>query len=1081
MKHFLLTLCMLFVVTAVAVAQRTIVGTVVSDDGEALVGASIRLKGANVGTTTNIEGKFSIQVPSEGSVLSISYTGYDAQEVSIGASNLVNITLKGSAVLTETVVTALGISREERSLGYSTQVVESDKLARSGETNLVQALAGKAAGVQVTGSTGMAGASSFFLIRGANSIDRDNQPLIVVDGVPIDNSQNTSSDQGGNATLASVAYSNRGIDINPNEIESVNILKGAAATAIYGSLAGNGAIIITTKRGKIGVNKLSVDFSSNLQFSEVSQLPALQSTYAQGVGGGYRGPSTGFAGSWGPLLSDLVYDGTANNPWDKNGNIVKKADNPTGKAVTPYNPYDFFQTGLATVNNLGISSSNSFGSLRFSVGYTDQEGIVPNNTFKKLNLGLNAEAKLSEKWRLSTGVQYINSGGTRIEQGSNVSGVMLSLLRTPPTFDNSNGLSDAANNPESYTFPDGRQRTYRGYGIYDNPYWTVNNNPLKDNVNRVIANVQIGFSPTKWLDLTYRPSIDYYNDARKQFFAIGSSSKTPGQVFLDQYNSRVFNADAVALFKPNLGDNWAGSTFTLSQTMYANKLDRFFVQGDNLVLPNFYDISNASSVLSVADNSELRQMRGSAILDLAYRRMLYLGASYTLEGNTSLPEDNATYGYYGLNSSFVFSELMKNKSKIFSFGKVRASYGLVGLGTAAFATRTTYRSATFSDGWTDGIKFPFNGTGGYDYNSLLGNGALQPERRRQWEVGTDLRFFQNRVGLDVSYYQSRSFDIIIQTPITGSTGAGALYLNAAQMTNEGVELVLNATPVQTKNFSWDFQTNFTRNRNSVDKLADGVDQVFLGGFTGASVRAVVDQPYGSIFGFGFYKDASGATVVGSDGYPILDLTEKAFNTSLPDFQIGINNSFTYKGFTVAGLLDIKQGGVVWNGTQSALYFFGTAQESADLRGTDKVFAGNVASYDADGNLVLYDHDNDAKTPNIPRTEGANSKSVTLGESWLRTGDANGFFGNNTEDFIEDASWVRLRDVSISWALPQKWMQNARIQNASISLSGRNLWLRTPYEGVDPETNLTGATNAQGLDYFNMPNTKSYSVGLNVKF
>ena len=1077
MKRLITTITLLIAVVGFALAQRAVMGVVTGDDGDALAGASVAVKGAAVGTRTDLNGKYTISVPTGSNVLVFSYTGYTTQEITLGTSNAVDVVLAAGVQLSEAVVTALGITRDERSLGYAAQVVQSEKIARSGETNIVEALAGKAAGVQVIGSTGMAGASSYLLIRGANSINRDNQPLIVVDGVPIDNSQNRTGDGG---SVASVAYSNRAIDINPSEIESVNVLKGASATALYGSQAGNGAILITTKRGKAGKQKVSVDFSTNIQISEVTQLPGLQTKYSQGLGGKYRAPQSAFSGSWGALIDTLVYDGATDYAWDKNGNIVGQSANPGGKHVTPYDRFAFFQRGLATQNNIGISAANEFSSVRFSIGYLDQTGIVPNNDFQKLNLGLNADSKLGKYFKISTGVQYINSGGTRIEQGSNTSGVMLGLLRTPATFDNSNGNSNPADDPTTSSFADGRQRSFRGYGIYDNPYWTVNNNPLNDKVNRIIGNVGLTWMPTSWLEMTYRPSVDFYSDYRKQFFAIGSATKSGGQVTEDQFNSRIYNLDALATIKPKLGDDFAGSSFTLAHTMYRNRLDRFFSRGDNLVIPGFYDISNASSVSSTPFNNEVRLMRGSAIADIAFRNMLYLCGSYTLEANTTLPKDNGVYGYYGVNGAFVFSELM-DKGGVFSFGKVRASYGLVGLGTTAYGTSTTYNRLVFSDGWTDGITFPFNGVGGFEYGDVLGNSNLKPERRRQWEVGADLRFLKNRIGLDATYYKSRSFDVILQAPITSSTGANNLFLNAAELTNDGIEIVLNLIPVQTRDFNWSIQTNFTKNTNNVEKLAEGVDQVFLGGFTGASTRAVVGTPYGTIFGFGFYKDANGQTVIGEDGFPVLDPSEKAFKSALPDFQIGINNSFSYKGFTLSALLDIKEGGYLWNGTKSALYFFGTAEETGDLRGTTKVFAGNVGEFDSEGNIVLFDHDNNANTPGIPKTTGANTQEVTLGESWLRTGNANGFFGNNTEDFVEEASWVRLRDVSLAWALPTSWVSKASIQSASISISGRNLWLDTPYTGVDPETNLTGATNAQGLDYFNMPNTKSYSIGLNLKF
>jgi TonB-linked SusC/RagA family outer membrane protein len=1097
MKKLSLALMLVLFSVSFVLAQRTIRGTVTDETGEPLIGASVLVKGTNSGTATDIDGTYSVNVPEGAEILVFSYTGYESQEVAIGVSDVVDVVMAEGVTLEAAVVTALGVERDEKAVGYAVQEVEGTELLKSNETNLVQSLSGKVAGLQVTASTGTAGASSFFVIRGPATINGNNQPLIVVDGVPIDNSQLRS---GGGGGVASVAFSNRAVDINPSEIESVSVLKGAAATALYGSLAGNGAIIITTKRGKSGAQKISVDFSSRLRISEFNKVPELQNEYAQGLFGGYAGPETGSGYSWGPRVDTLSYttdQDYLNATWgpdvtrfygetgighDVNGAIVS-ANDPlaNGQSVNTYDPYSFFRTALASENNLAISASNEYSSLRFSVGYLDEEGIVPNNDFQRLNLGLNADTKLGDRVSLGIGVQYVNSGGTRIEQGSNVSGVMLGLTRTAPTFDNSAGQDDISEeNNGAYTYPDGTQRKYRyGNTGYDNPYWTAYNNPLRDQVNRFLGNLNFRWDITDWMNLSWRPGFDVYTDFRRQYFAIGSRTLTGGQVFEDTYRSSRINHDLLLNVNRDLTD-WLGASVTIGHHMRDFRLSQTYLQTDGLQIPGFYSVTGGSSFFGAASEGFQRVQSVYGMLEFDVNDYLFLTGTYRVDQDNSLPEANNTFGYYSASASFVFSELLPTSSA-FSFGKLRASYGRVGLGTFAYSTDTYFQAADLGDGWTNGIAFPAFGTGGFTQDNLRGNPALEPEFQTSWEVGVDLRFFNNRVGLDFTYYNSLSENIILTVPVAGSSGFTSTIENAASISNKGIEAVLNVTPVRSRDFRWDMTFNYTRNRNLVESLAEGVDNVFLGGFVGSSTRAEVGVPYGTIFGNGFYRDADGNRVIGPDGFPLLDPNERGFGSALPDYTLGIRNTFSWKGLQLSALLDIKQGGVLWNGTRGALYFWGTHQATADLRYTDQVFDGHAAATDSEGNVIFEDHDGDATTPEIPVTTGVNEQSVFVDENWLAFGNGNGFFGANTEDFVEDASWIRLRDVSLSYSLPASLLENTPISGLQLSLSGRNLWLDTPFTGVDPETNLLGAANAQGLEYFNMPNTKSYVIGLNVSF
>ncbi|MCB0704503.1 MAG: SusC/RagA family TonB-linked outer membrane protein [Saprospiraceae bacterium] len=1078
MKKLSLVLALVLFGLGSMLAQRTVSGTVSDQSGEALIGASVLVKGTTTGTVTDIDGSYRVTVPTGSNTLVVSYTGFNTQEVAIGASNVLDITMEEGVTLETAVVTALGIQRDEKSLGYAVESVSSEELTGANENNLVSALAGKVAGLNVTSSTGTAGASASFLIRGASTISGSNQPLIVVDGVPIDNQQLRS---GGGGAVASVAFSNRAIDLNQSEIESVTVLKGAAATALYGSLAGNGAIIITTKQAKAG-QKISVDFSTSFTISEVNKLPELQSEYAQGYGGVYYGAETGLPFSYGPSFDTLRYANDAGDYiWDPNGSIVGQSDpNATSNAVVPFNQFDFFRKGFAQNYNFGISAATDKSSIRFSGGFLKDQGIVPNNVWNRLNLGVNANTKLGDKINLGVGFQYVNSGGTRIEQGSNTSGVMLGLLRTAPSFDNTGGFDDPVNEEGAYTLPSGGQRNYRGGGGYDNPYWTVNNNPLNDEVNRIITNLNFSWDIAPWVNLSWRPGFDYYTDFRKQYFAIGSRTLSAGQVFEDQYEVGRFNSDLLLTFNRDINE-WLDANLTLGHNVRQSRTDELYVQGDGLVIPGFYDISNVSSVSTFANNTLGRNQGFYGMLELGMWDNFYLTGTYRIESDLSLPEANNTFPYYSISGSWVWSELLE-ANNVLSFGKLRASIGKVGLGTFPYSTLTYYGSPNHADGWTNGLFFPNDAHGAvFSLGTQRGAPDLRPEVQTSWELGLDLRFLQNRVGLDLTYYDGTSTDIILAVPVAGSSGYTSIVANSASISNTGFEALLDVTPVSTPSFEWNFGVNFSRNRNEVLELAEGVENVSLGGFVGASTRAVVGVPYGTIFGFGFYKDADGNTVIGSDGFPVLDPNEKAFDSALPDWTMGIRNTFSFKGLSLSALLDIKQGGSIWNGTRSALYYFGTHQETADLRNTTQVFEGTLATYDSEGVIITEDHDNDETTPEIPVVNGTNTQEVFIDEDWLANGNANGFVGDNTGDFIEDASWIRLRDVSLSYSLPQAMLSGTPLSAISLSVSARNLWLSTDYKGVDPETNLYGASNAQGLDYFNMPNTKSYTIGLQVKF
>lgn len=1078
MRRFLTIVCLLFLSVGMVQAQKVVSGTITNaGDGEPLAGVTVFEKGTTNGTFTDEDGKYSITVD-EDATLVFRFVGMKTME--LDAASAGSITMESDdLLLDEVVVTALGIPTEKKQLGYSVQSVGGDALTQSGETNIINGLAAKVAGVQVINSSGVPGGSSYIRIRGNNSLTGSNQPLIVVDGVPLDNSQLNSGnpDEGNNNLLYGVALANRGIDLNGEDIESVTVLKGPSAAALYGIQAANGALIVTTKRGKATPGKkVNITFSTQLSIDQVNQLPELQNMYAQGTGWfdpqpTYYGPETGWLTSWGPRIDTLFWDGATNYDYDNNGQIVGQSD-PT--AQTQVSPYDnlgtFFKTGVGTTNNLALSGGNATTTYRFSLGHVNQTGVVPKSDFNRTTVKFAGETALSRKLKTAASVTYVRSGGRRIQQGSNTSGIMLGLLRTPPTFDNSNGFDDPEDQTSSYLLADGSQRNFRGGGGYDNPYWTVNQSPFVDDVNRMYGFTSLSYDATKWLNVFYRVGTDFYTDRRNQHFAINSRTLPAGRVWEDQHFYRHFNSDLWVTANYNFTED-LGASLMVGNNVYDERYQRVYTQGDGFNFPDFYHISNAQNILSRETTNRKRTAAIFADAKLNYRDWLFLNLTGRNEWSSTLPTDNNSFFYPSASLGFVFTEVAGlSENMAFPYGKLRVSYAIVGNDAPVYSTQTYFESAAISDGWTNGVAFPFGGVAAFTQEGVLGNPNLKPEQTSTFEIGADLRFLKNRLGLDVTYYNSRTVDQILAVAIAASSGYRFAVLNAGEVSNKGVELVLNATPVKTKDFRWDIQVNWQTNRNMVEELAEGLENVFIGGFSGTAIRNVAGQPYGVIYGGRYLRDDAGNLVIEDDssatyfGYPIADPETGVIGDPNPDWLGSLRNTLTWKGLSFSFLLDFRQGGDIWNGTQGALTFFGMSKLTEN-RGDMTTFTGVKGTLDGDGNLISNGEANDVQ--------------VALDEDWYT--DNGGGFGSVDEHFVQEASWTRLREVNLSYSLPSNVLSKTPFSSISVGLTGRNLLLITDYQGIDPETNLMGANNAQGLDYFNMPNTRSYIGNIRLTF
>jgi TonB-linked SusC/RagA family outer membrane protein len=1057
--------------------SRVLTGTVTSsEDGLPIPGVSVSVKGTTIGTITDVNGSFSITSTGPAKFLVFSFVGMSTKEVEITSSAKINVVLSPNVIgVDEVVVTAIGISKQKKSLGYAVQDVNGDKINNAKTGNVLSAMTGRMAGVNITSSSGTAGAASFITIRGQNSISGNNQPLFVVDGVPIDNEMKYSGnpDDLQNNLTKGVNYSNRAIDLNPDDIESVSVLKGGAATALYGLRAGNGVIVITTKKGGNTDGKMNISFSSSVGLDKVNQLPPMQMMYAQGNSGTYDSATTG---SWGPKISDMRFDGATDYPGDKNGHLVLATD-PSAKANLPAvaydNPGNFFLTGLTLTNNLSLSGGTKDASFYFSVGNSSSQGIIPKNTFGKTSFKISGETKLGSKLRVSGSANYIRSGGDRMQQGSNTSGVMVGLLRCTPTFDNSNGHGRKAYKyADAYMLEDG---TPRRYASYDNPYWTINKNVLTDQVDRIIGNVTLVFKPIEPVTVTYRLGEDLYSDRRKGHTALMSSNIPTGQMEEDHHYNNNLNSDLTINYSKELFTDFSAN-ITLGHNMFESYYQQLYNQGNGFVIPDFYHISNTSSQLIREKTERYRTAAIYADVQFSYKSMFFLGLTGRNEWSTTLPKNNNSFFFPSTSLGFVFSELPALKgNKILSFGKLRASYAQIANHATPYNTQNTFVTAQITDGWADGNSFPLSGIAGFTPSNVLANPTIKPESLVSREFGLELKLLENRVNFDFTYYNNQNRDLLIEVPVTGSTGYNSQYMNAATMENKGVEIMANVVPVRTKNLNWSVSVNFTKNKNKVLSLAPGVDNIDLGGFTGTTVNVVAGEAYGSMFSTGFYKDDQGRLIINDEsevingketnlgyGFPIKDETMKSLGQISPNWTMGITNEITYKGASLSFLFDIKDGGIMWNGTKARLIGFGTAK-TTENRDKTVVFEG-VKGHVVNGKVV---------------TSGAtNDISTTYSQYYYQ--NIGGGSSAAQEQFVEKTNWVRLREVTVSYELG-KLLKKTMIKQLKVYATGRNLWLSTPYDGIDPETNLMGAFNAQGLDYFNMPNTKSFVFGVKVDF
>jgi TonB-linked SusC/RagA family outer membrane protein len=1068
---------MLLIFSTALAQNKKISGKITSQsDGLPLPGVSVKISGTNIGTQTDVTGNFSINGAQTAKTLEISYIGFASKNVTIGNSNFLNITLEvDTKQLGEVVVTALGFETRKDKLGTAQSTIKSDLIEKSGETSALNALASKASGVQITRTSGDPGAGTYIQIRGQSTISGNLQPLFVVDGVPVSNSTL------GSGTAGVVQQSRMG-DINPADIESVEVLKGAASAALYGTRAANGVILITTKKGKLNSGKANIEYTSTYSVDQLNREVPLQTQYGQGSNGRftYNSPS-----SYGDKISDrtggldtyntagayvLLPDGTKRYAV-ASGTAANVHGGKNSKDIFNH-ANELFNTGNYFDNNLAISGGDDKGTYYISLANLDQKGtLVAGSDYHRKSFKINADRKFGIL-KVSSNIGYSNSNSRRAQQGSNTSGIFLGGLRTSPDFDNSFYEGNYVNASGEIT--PNRQIGYRNTigskssGYYDNPLWILNRITSTSTVNRVLGSFEGSVALKPWLSLVNRIGIDYYSDDRKDNYPTQAATALGGRLTIQEVSETQVNDDLVLR-----GNHKFSKDFSLSGLAGFNYNNRTFnnigAQVQNFILPDApLDLGNSQKTDRTPFNSN--SIRRTAATYAQVNFDLYDQLIIDLTGRAENSSTFAnTFFYPSASLAWQFTKLpaLDNKDGL-SFGKLRASYGEVGIQPSPYITNTYFNPLfnTESYGSSLDAASPVYG-GGYSRSIVQGNPDIKPERKKEFEVGTDLRFFKNRLSLSGTYYNNKTVDAIFRVQVASTTGFTNKQDNAAEIQNKGFEFDLGYDWLSKKDLRISSNLVWSTNRNKVVSLK-GVESFFLAGFTGTSSRAVEGQPLGVLWGVDFDRKADGSLVLNANGFPQAGPREGVLADPNPDWTSGLNTNISFKNFSFSFLIDHVQGGQVWNGTKGALVNFGTAA----VTGNEVTSA--IALKDVKGNVIA------ANTPFRGEVKDFGGGPVALNQSWY-TGLGSGF-GAVSSQYMEDGTRTRLREVSLGYTLNgKKFTEKSKLQSITFSLTGRNLALITNYSGIDPETNLTGPSNGRGLDYFNNPSTKSFIFTLRVKY
>ena len=1062
MKRNLLVI-LLLAISTIAFAQKQISGKVVDDTGEAVPGANVIVKGTTEGTTTDLEGNYRVNVPEGSNVLIYSFIGLETKEVEIGQRSVLDITLNTDVKqLAEVVVTALGVEKEQRRIGYAATQVDSKELTQGRDRSLLNSLQGKVAGLNITSASGQPGSSSRVILRGLSSLGGSNQPLFVIDGVPMNNSQIGSGSLNGG-----VDFGNRINDLNPEDIASITVLKGGAGSALYGSRAGNGVILITTKKGQRNMDS-EINFSSSVTFDTPLRLPEFQNQFGQGF---FGQPDYQENTSWGP-----AFDGEL-RPW---GNIVDNQQRVKPYVALPDNVKDFFDVGKTFTNNVSFRGGNESNTFYLSYSNVNSDGFIPtdNDSYNRHTFAVRGSSKLTKNLTASGSVNFITKTGRTVLTGQDQS-TLDNLMQTPRDI--------SVKEHEDYHNPFNNLDNY--YSFYTiNPYYTLNEHGNTIEENRTYGNISLTYNIKDYLKLSWKGGADIANTQMVRYRAITQLGGTnagngdgndPGSVRETSYFAGDINSDLILTYSNTFND--FSLTAFVGNNIYQQETKRLDVSVIGLDIPYFYDLSNSSATPTVIrDDAKLRLLGVYGSVDLGYRNFLFLTLNARNDWSSVLPEGNKSFFYGGASTSFVFTDAFNINSNVLSFGKVRVGVSQTGRVGDPYQTTSTFVQGGHTDGFRT-LQYPLMLSGGgtingFEVSNIVGNPDLNNELVTEYEIGADLRFFNGRIGLDANVYSKTTTDLVWNTNITPSTGATSQTLNLGEINNKGIELLLTATPVQLGSFSWDISANYAKNKNELVSLNEDLPQVDIGGLSIISLIAKVGQPIGLLEGPVPLRDSQGRIVVASNGLPVAADDPEVYGDVQYDYVMGISNSFSYKGLRFSFLFDIRQGGLMYSRTADLQYFSGTAPITTYNNREPFIVSNSVVdsgTTDENGNPIYVEN----TTP---------VDNTNLYTYWGNGGDL------RERSFVISKSFIKLRELAVNYSLPKSILGTNFLKDVTIGVVGRNLWIRTPKSQtfIDPEAATLGNYNknladndieAEFGEYSAFPSTRSIGFNLRLTF
>ncbi len=1042
----ILTLFMVLVVQITFAQEMTVSGTVTDETGLPLPGVNVLVKGTSRGVQTDFDGNYAI-LASKGETLVFSFLGLETVEYTIGDVNQIDVTMaQGAAQLEEVVVTAFGIKRNPKNLGYAVSTVASDEVVDNSEPDLVRSLAGKVAGVNVNISTGVAGASNQINIRGVTSIAGSSQPLIVVDGVAYSNDQVTTSSQ----TTGGGGYESALSTLDPNNIESIDVLKSTAAAALYGSRATNGVIVITTKTGSSGgPKKTNITISSGTYLEEIANLPDYQNTYGAGVNFEYANAN----GSWGPRFSDLETIPT----W---GNLLSAF--PELGPTQPYEAHpdnikNLFRTGFVAENSINLSQSGENGNFAVTISDLSQEGYIPFNTYDRTNVSAGGNVKLENGFNFGGNISYADTKQIGGFFGENqYSGSSSSFART---------MIMARNWDLSlpYVDPETGASVIPNSG-WDHPLWSWEHDKIITNTNRTVANVNLGYDFNDHISTSFQTGVNKYNLDRKEIRDLGSrASDGLGSVTTDRY----INEDIESTLLINFNDYNITDDITFSAILGGNALqntnERTAVFGNTFISPGIYTIENNVNVSFAKGLGYARQRTLGAFADLSFgfKDFLFLNATGRNDWSSTLPKENNSYFYPSLSSSLIFTEALGIQSDVLTFGKLRGAFASV-----ARSAPAEFLNRTFAVGQ------PFNGVPVIGNRTDLADQELTPEFTDEYEAGIDLEFWKRRIALDFTWYKKITTDLISPVSVPTSSGFNSFNTNIGEIQNKGVEIGLTLVPIETTDFKWTLISNFTQNENTVTKLVEGLDRIPLN--VNEIGYVAVGEPFGVFYGSRFARDDEGNFLINrSGGGVIADLQDGIIGDPNPDFKMSFINTLSYKSFTLNAQVDWKEGGDISSTTIASLLGRGVTKDTEDRERTFIIpgFYGN-----GNGEPILDENGN--KIPN--------STQLSMNELYFSPSGGNTFAINSVDEAsIYDGTVYRLRELSLTYEMPARFLESTPFASINISAVGNNLWYFAPnvpkYTNFDPDVTAFGSTRLQGIEIQSAPTSKRYGLRINASF